>query len=122
MSARSRSPRDLRAELAAAEAALATAVELRAALADARGQLATERAALATERAALAAVQGALAAERARASSLQWRWLDRLHEMADDARALAAIAHQAGASSDLVARWHVAPPPPAEPEAEPEPR
>jgi hypothetical protein len=110
---RSRSPRDLRAELAAAEA-LATAVELRAALA-------TERAALATERAALAAVQGALAAERNRAAALQWRWLDRLHQMADDMRELAALAHQAGASSDLIGRWYTAPPP-AEPEAEPEPR
>ena len=72
-------------------------------------------------RAALAASEAALAAERARASALQWRWLDRLHSMADDARALAAIAHRAGASGDLVDHWYTAPPP-AEPEAEPEPQ
>jgi hypothetical protein len=79
-------------------------------------------AALAAAEAAVAAAEAALAAERNRAAALQWRWLDRLHEVADDARALAALAHQAGASSDLIGRWYTAPPPPAEPEAEPEPR
>ena len=88
--------------------------DLRAALADAQAALAEAQAALAAERAGRAA-------ERDRAASLQWRWLDRLHEMADDARELAVLAHQAGASSDLIGRWYAAPPP-AEPEAEPEPR
>jgi hypothetical protein len=80
------------------------------------------RAALAASEAALAAAQASLAAERNRASALQWRWLDTLHSMADDARALAALAHRAGAAADLVDRWYVAQPAPAEPEAEPEPR
>ena len=40
----------------------------------------------------------------------------------DDARALAALAHRTGASGELVDRWYSGPPPPAEPEAEPEPR
>jgi hypothetical protein len=40
--------------------------------------------------------------------------------MAGDMREMAALAHQAGASSELIGRWYT-PPPPAEPEAEPEP-
>ena len=95
MSARSRSPRAMPADL---------------------------HAALAAAEAALAAAEAALAAERARAAALQWRWLDTLHSMARDARELAAIARRAGASGDLVDHWYAAPPPLFEPEEEPDPR
>jgi hypothetical protein len=79
------------------------------------------RAALAALQAELAAERAGRAADRERASALQWRWLDHLHQMADDMREMAALAHQAGASSELIGRWYV-PQPPLEPEAEPEPR
>jgi septal ring factor EnvC (AmiA/AmiB activator) len=116
MTPRSRSPRGASdAQLRELRAALAHAVEVGQALADARAELAAERA-------ALAAAQAALAAERARAAALQWRWLDTLHSMAQDARELAVLAHRAGAAGDLIDRWYAAPPAPAEPEAEPEPR
>jgi hypothetical protein len=94
---RSRSPRDLRAE-----------PDLRAALAAMEAELAAERA--------------GRAADRNRAATLQWRWLDRLHEMAEDIRQLAALAHRAGVTDNLVDRWHVPQPAPLEPEAEPSPR
>jgi hypothetical protein len=98
------------------------APDLRAALAEAMAELAAERDVLAAAQAALAAAQAALAAERNRAAALQWQWLDSLHAMADDARALAVLAHRAGASGDLIGRWYAAPPPQFEPEDEPEPR
>ena len=79
------------------------------------------RAALAAAEAALAAERAGRAAERNWAADLRVRWLDRLHEMANDMRELAVLARRAGASGDLVDRWYVAQPA-AEPEAEPEPQ
>jgi hypothetical protein len=80
-------------------------------------------------RAALAAAEAALAAERARAAAerdaadyIRRLLRDALNSMTRDIRELAAIAHRAGASNDLVNYWYDGPPPPSEPEAEPDPR
>jgi hypothetical protein len=79
-------------------------------------------------RIALAAAEAALAAERVRRANERdmaaWnsRLLrDALNSMTRDISELAAIAHNAGASNDLVEYWYQGPPLPSEPEAEPEP-